>query len=62
MVQGGLGIAFLPTEEFRSHTVAGVVEVKLQEPIIKEVGIAWRRDAVSPLLREATLFCRKWMH
>lgn len=62
MVQGGLGIAFLPTEEFQSHAVDGVVEVKLQEPIIKEVGMAWRRDADSPLLKEATLFCKKWVY
>ena len=62
MVQGGLGIAFLPTEEFQSHAVDGVVEVKLQEPIIKEVGIAWRRDADSPLLKEAILFCKKWAY
>ena len=62
MVQGGLGIAFLPTEEFQSHTVDGVVEVKLQEPIVKEVGIAWRRDADSPLLNEAIQFCKKWVY
>ena len=61
MVQGGLGVAFLPSEEFRSHTVDGVVEVKLKEKIIKEVGIAWRRDAASPLLNEAIRFFQEWV-
>ena len=60
MVQGGLGVAFLPTEEFRSHAVSGVVEVKLRESIVKRVGIAWRRDAASPLLKEAIGFCKQW--
>lgn len=61
MVQGGLGVAFLPSEEFRSHSVSGVMEVKLREPIIKEVGIAWRKDAVSPLLNEAVRFSETWV-
>ena len=61
MVQGGLGVAFLPSEEFRSHAVKGVNEVKLKEPIIKEVGIAWRRDAASPLLNAAIDFAGKWV-
>lgn len=50
MVQGGLGIAFLPSEEFLSHSIEGVREVKLEEPIIKEVGVAWRNDNSSPLV------------
>lgn len=61
MVQGGLGVAFLPSEEFSSHAVSGVTEVKLKEPIVKEVGIAWRRDAASPLLNEAIRFSREWV-
>lgn len=61
MVQGGLGVAFLPSEEFQTHAVDGVVEVKLKEQIIKEVGIAWRRDSTSPLLRTAVQFAREWV-
>lgn len=60
MVQGGLGVAFLPTEEFRTHKVEGVLEIRLEEPIIKEVGIAWRRDAASPLLDAAVEFAQRW--
>ena len=37
------------------------MEVKLREPIIKEVGIAWRKDAVSPLLNEAVRFSETWV-
>ena len=48
MVQGGLGVAFLPSEDFHSHTLSGVREIKLKERIVKEVGVAWRRDAASP--------------
>lgn len=40
MVQGGLGLAFLPTEEFEHHRIDNIAEVKIIEPIIKEVGIA----------------------
>ena len=60
MVQGGLGVAFLPSEEFSSHSVSGVVEVKLKEAIVKEVGIAWRRDATSPLLNATVRFAKGW--
>ena len=60
MVQGGLGVAFLPSEEFSSHSVSGVVEVKLKEAIAKEVGIAWRRDATSPLLNATVRFAKGW--
>ncbi|MCI8454123.1 MAG: LysR family transcriptional regulator [Lachnospiraceae bacterium] len=60
MVQGGLGVAFLPTEEFCTHKVEGVLEIRLEEPIIKEVGIAWRRDAASPLLDAAVEFSQRW--
>ena len=38
MVQGGLGVAFLPSEDFHSHTLSGVREIKLKERIVKEVG------------------------
>lgn len=56
-----LGVAFLPSEEFRSHSMDEVVELKLQEKIIKEVGIAWRLDAASPLLDAAVRFSKGWV-
>ena len=60
MVRGGMGIALFPSEEFRSHTLDGIVELQLEETIRKEVGIAWRRDAVSPLLTAAVQFSQDW--
>lgn len=60
MVQGGLGVAFLPSEEFRCRDVPGVVELKITESIIKEVGISWRRDAVSPILDAVIQFAQDW--
>ena len=35
MVQGGLGIAILPSEEFRSRTIEGVTEVRITDEIKK---------------------------
>ena len=32
MVQGGLGLAFLPTEEFEHHRIDNIAEVKIIEP------------------------------
>ncbi len=61
MVQGGLGVAFLPSEEFLSRTLSGVVELKIEEKITKEVGIAWRKDASSPLLDAAVRFAKGWV-
>ena len=61
MVQGGLGVAFLPSEDFHSHTLSGVREIKLKERIVKEVGVAWRRDAASPLVDAAVQFAREWV-
>lgn len=61
MVQGGLGVALLPAEEFHSHSLEGVKELKLQEKIIKEVGMAWRKDAASPLLDAAIKFAGDWI-
>lgn len=61
MVQGGLGVAFLPSEEFLSRSLNGVVELKLEERIVKEVGIAWRKDASSPLLDAAVQFAKGWV-
>lgn len=61
MVQGGMGVAFLPSEEFHSRSLEGVVELKLEEQIVKEVGIAWRKDAASPLLDAAVRFAKGWV-
>jgi len=60
MVRGGLGIALFPSEEFRSHTLDGIAELKLAEPIRKEVGVAWREDAPSPLVKAAVRFAKAW--
>lgn len=61
MVRGGLGVALLPSEEFGVRMLNGVTELKLQEPIVKEVGIAWRKDTVSPLVDMAVRFAREWV-
>ena len=60
MVQGGLGIAILPSEEFRSRTIEGVTEVRITDEIIKTVGIAWRRDTSSPIVHTITDFASRW--
>ena len=60
MVRGGMGVAFLPSEEFSTHRVDGVAEVRLREPIVKEVGITWRRDAASPLVKTLREFAAAW--
>lgn len=62
MVQGGLGVAFLPSEEFQSHAISGVKELLLEEAIIKEVGAAWRTDNSSPLLNAFLRFTVGWQH
>lgn len=61
MVRGGLGIALLPSEEFQSHTLDGIVELKPKETIKKEVGAAWRKDASSPLVDAAVRFAKEWV-
>ena len=60
MVRGGLGIALLPSEEFRSHRLDGIVALRLEETISKEVGVAWRKDLTSPLLTAAVGFAQTW--
>ena len=60
MVQGGLGVALLPSEEFSVHLLSGVVELKVKERIVKEVGIVWRTDLASPLVDTAVQFAREW--
>lgn len=56
MVRGGLGVALLPSEEFRTHVLDGVVELNVTEPITKQVGIAWRKDSASPLVNTLVQF------
>ena len=60
MVQGGLGIALFPAEEFQARTLEGVVELQLEETIRKEVGVAWRKDASSSLVDATVQFSREW--
>ena len=60
MVQGGLGIALFPAEEFQARTLDGVVELQLEETIRKEVGVAWRKDAASSLVDATVQFSREW--
>lgn len=60
MVQGGLGIALFPSEEFQARTLDGVVELQLEERIRKEVGVAWRKDAASSLVDATVQFAREW--
>ena len=61
MVRGGLGVAFLPSEEFRTHSIPEVVELKLDEAIVKEVGMAYRKDVSSPVLDATVAFVREWV-
>ena len=61
MVRGGLGVALFPSEEFRGRSLEGVVELELNEDIIKEVGVAWRPDAASPLMEAAVVFAQNWV-
>lgn len=60
MVRGGLGVALLPSEEFETRRLNGVAELKLKERIVKEVGISWRKDTLSPLVDTAVQFARDW--
>ncbi len=61
LVQGGLGIAFLPSEETKKNEAEDVICLPLEEPVKKEVGILYRKDAASPLVsamvRHAVSFC-----
>ena len=61
MVRGGLGVALLPAEEFRSRSLDGIRELKLTESIRKEVGVAWRQDAASPLVTTVVGFAQQWV-
>ena len=55
-----MGVALLTSEEFRSRKLDGIVELKLQQDIKKEVGIAWRKDNISPLVDTVVRFAGEW--
>ncbi len=60
MVQGGMGIALFPEEEFQSRQLDGIRRLRIKEDIIKDVGVAWRKDSESPLVAEAVRFAKEW--
>jgi len=60
MVRGGLGIALIPSEEFSSRKLDGIVELTPKEVIKKEVGVVWRSDANSPLVKAVVKFSKEW--
>ena len=60
MVQGGMGIALFPEEEFHSRQMDGIRRLRIKEDIIKDVGVAWRKDSESPLVTEAVRFAKEW--
>ena len=60
MVQGGMGIALFPEEEFHSRQMDGIRRLRIKDDIIKDVGVAWRKDSESPLVAEAVRFAKEW--
>ena len=60
MVQGGMGIALFPEEEFHSRQMDGIRRLHIKDDIIKDVGVAWRKDSESPLVTEAVRFAKEW--
>ena len=60
MVQGGMGIALFPEEEFHCRQRDGIRRLRIKEDIIKDVGVAWRKDSESPLVAEAVRFAKEW--
>ena len=62
MVRGGLGVALFPSEEFRGRSLEGVVELELEEDILKEVGVAYRQDISSALMEATVEFARNWVN
>ena len=61
MVQGGLGVALLPSEEFSARKLKGITELKLKEKIVKEVGAAWRKDISAPLVDAIVGVSQDWV-
>ena len=60
MVQGGMGIALFPEEEFHDRQLDGIRQLRIREDIIQEVGVAWRKDSESQLVAEAVRFAKEW--
>ena len=60
MVQGGMGVALFPEEEFHNRQLDGIRKLQIREDIVKEVGVAWRKDSESPLITEAVKFAKEW--
>ena len=60
MVQGGMGIALFPEEEFHSRQMDGIRRLRIKDDIIKDVGVAWGKDSESPLVTEAVRFAKEW--
>ena len=60
MVQGGMGVALFPEEEFSGRQLDGVCRLRIREDIVKEVGVAWRKDSDSPLVTETVRFAKEW--
>ena len=55
-----MGIALFPEEEFHDRQLDGIRQLRIREDIIKEVGVAWRKDSESPLVAEAVRFAKEW--
>lgn len=60
MVKGGMGVAFFPSEEFRTRSLDGISELNLVDPIIKNVGVLQRKDNQSPLVQAFVDFALDW--
>ena len=60
MVQGGMGVALFPEEEFSGRQLEGICRLRIREDIVKEVGVAWRKDSDSPLVTETVRFAKEW--
>ena len=55
-----MGVALFPEEEFSGRQLDGVCRLRIREDIVKEVGVAWRKDSDSPLVTETVRFAKEW--
>lgn len=53
MVQAGIGVALVPSMEFSGRALSNVRRVRLREEIPMELGVAWRKDIETPLIKVA---------
>ena len=60
MVRGGMGLAFLPSEEFENRNLKDISRVDVEEAIIKTVGVCRRKDANTPLIHTMADFAAEW--